>query len=109
MKRDIELTKGLIFSQRLMLALIDKGLSRKQAYEMVQRNAMKAWKGNKNFLALLKADPEVTTVLPELEPLFDEKYYLRYMDDIFKRLGLTEAQWRGKTISGTSELAPGAI
>jgi adenylosuccinate lyase len=109
MKRDIELTKGLIFSQRVMLALIDKGLSRKQAYEMVQRNAMKAWKGNKNFLTLLKADPEVTAVLPELESLFDEKYYLRYIDDIFERLGLTESQWRGKTISGTSELAPGAI
>jgi adenylosuccinate lyase len=109
MKRDIELTKGLVFSQRVMLALIDKGLSRKQAYEMVQRNAMKAWKGNKSFLSLLKADPEVTAVLPELEPLFDEKYYLRYIDDIFERLGLTEAQWRGRTVSGTSGLAPGAI
>jgi len=109
MKRDIELTKGLVFSQRVMLALIDKGLSRKQAYEMVQRNAMKAWKGNKSFLSLLKADPEVTAVLPELEPLFDEQYYLRYIDDIFERLGLTESQWRGKTVSGTSELAPGAI
>ena len=111
MKRDMELTKGLIFSQRVMLALIDKGLSRKQAYEMVQRNAMKTWKGSKGFLALLKADPEVTAVLPaaELEPLFDEQYYLRYMDDIFKRLGLTEAQWRGKSTSGSSELSPGAI
>jgi len=111
MKRDMELTKGLIFSQRVMLALIDKGLSRKQAYEMVQRNAMKAWKGSKGFLALLKADPQVTAVLPatELEPLFDEQYYLRYMDDIFKRLGLTEAQWRGKSTSGGSELSPGAI
>jgi len=111
MKRDMELTKGLIFSQRVMLALIDKGLSRKQAYETVQRNAMKAWKGSKGFLALLKADPEVTAVLPaaELEPLFDEQYYLRYMDDIFKRLGLTEAQWRGKSTSGSSELSPGAI
>jgi len=111
MKRDMELTKGLIFSQRVMLALIDKGLSRKEAYEMVQRNAMKAWKGSKSFLTLLKADPQVTAVLPatELEPLFDEQYYLRYMDDIFKRLGLTEAQWRGKGLSGSSELTPGAI
>jgi len=110
MKRDIELTKGLIFSQRVMLALIDKGLSRPKAYEMVQRNAMKAWKGNKNFLTLLKADPEVAAVLPhsELEPLFDEQYYLRYMDDIFARLGLTEAQWKGG-IAGPSEFAPRAI
>ncbi len=110
MKRDIELTKGLIFSQRVMLALIDKGLSREKAYELVQRNAMKAWKGNKNFLTLLKSDPEVTATLPvpELEPLFDYQYYLRYMDDIFKRLGLTEAQWKGG-VAESSELAPGAI
>jgi adenylosuccinate lyase len=96
MKRNIGLTKGLIFSQRVMLALIDKGLSRQEAYELVQRNAMKAWKEDKNFLNLLKADPEVTATLPaeELEPLFDYQYYLRYIDEIFKRLGLTEAQWK---------------
>ena len=78
---------------------------------MVQRNAMKVWKGNRNFLTLLKADAEVTAVLPEaeLEPLFDEQYYLRYVDDIFKRLGLTEVQWRGKTAAGPIDLAPGAI
>jgi len=111
MKKNLDITKGLIFSQRVMIALINKGLSRQQAYELVQRNAMKSWKGNKNFLTLLKADPEVTAVLPEaeLEPLFDEKYYLRYIDDIFKRLGLTEVQWRGKAIGGPSDLAPRAI
>ncbi len=94
MKKNMKLTKGLIFSQRVMLALIDRGLSRQKAYELVQRNAMKSWKGNKNFLSLLKADPEVTASLPpeELEPLFDEQYYLRYIDEIFQRLGLTEAQ-----------------
>jgi adenylosuccinate lyase len=96
MKRNIGLTKGLIFSQRVMLALIDKGLSRQKAYELVQKNAMKAWQEDKNFLNLLKADPEVTATLPaeELEPLFDYQYYLRYIDEIFKRLGLTEAQWK---------------
>jgi len=96
MKRNIGLTKGLIFSQRVMLALISKGLSRQKAYELVQRNAMKAWHGDKSFLNLLKADPEVTATLPleELEPLFDHQYYLRYIDEIFKRLGLTEAQWK---------------
>jgi len=111
MQRDIELTKGLVFSQRVMLALIDKGLSRKEAYEMVQRNAMKAWKGNKSFLTLLKSDPEVTAALPapELEPLFDYQYYLRYMDDIFKRLGLTGAQWKEKPPAEPSDFAPGAI
>jgi adenylosuccinate lyase len=112
MKRNIELTKGLVFSQRVMLALIDKGLSRQKAYELVQRNAMKAWKGNKNFLSLLKADPEVTAILPqaELEPLFDYQYYLRYIDDIFARLGLTEAQWKKKPgIAESTELAPRTI
>ena len=112
MKRNIELTKGLVFSQRVMLALIDKGLSRQKAYELVQRNAMKAWKGNKKFLTLLKADPEVTAALPpkELELLFDYQYYLRYIDDIFQRLGLTPAQWGEKPgVTKPTGLAPEAI
>ncbi len=111
MKKNLELTKGLVFSQRVMLALINKGLSRQKAYELVQRNAMKAWKGNRNFLALLKADSEVTAALPapELESLFDEQYYLRYMDDIFKRAGLTRAQWKEKPLAEPSDFAPGAI
>jgi len=112
MKRNIGVTKGLIFSQRVMLALIDKGLSRQQAYELVQRNAMKAWQGNKNFLSLLQADPEVTATLPpeELEPLFDYQYYLRYIDEIFKRLGLTEAQWKQRPgFAEPTELSPKTI
>jgi len=112
MKRNLELTKGLLFSQRVMLALIDKGLSRQKAYELVQRNAMKSWKGNKKFLSLLKADTEVTASLPpgELENLFDYQYYLRYVDDVFQRLGLTETQWKekpGRVEAG--DLAPRAI
>jgi adenylosuccinate lyase len=96
MKKNIELTKGLFFSQRVMLALIDKGLSRKKAYEITQRNAMKAWKGNKEFLSLLKADAEVTDILSqgELTSLFDIQYYLRNVDEVFERLGLTKTQWK---------------
>ena len=112
MKRNLGLTKGLIFSQRVMLALIDKGLSRQKAYELVQRNAMKAWKGNKNFLSLLKADPEVTASLPseELESFFDYQYYLRYIDEIFQRLGLTEVQWKEKLgRAEPGEVAPRTI
>jgi len=112
MEKNLELTKGLVFSQRVMLALIDKGLSRQQAYHLVQRNSMKAWQGNKNYLNLLKADTEITTVLPpsELEPLFDYNFYLRYVDEIFKRLGLTESQWKKKSITlEPIHLAPGAI
>ncbi len=90
MKDNLELTKGLIFSQRVLLALIDKGLSRQKAYELVQRNAMKAWKERVDFLHLLRADAEVTARLPaaELEALFDYQYYLKHIDQVFQRLGL---------------------
>jgi len=112
MKRNIGLTKGLVFSQRVMLTLIDKGLSRQKAYELVQRNAMKAWEKNRDFLKLLKADTEVTAVLPpeEIEPLFNEQYYLRYIDDIFKRVGLTATQWKEKAPTTEDRgLAPRSI
>ncbi|MFC1962033.1 adenylosuccinate lyase [Chloroflexota bacterium] len=107
MKKNLEMTRGLVFSQRVMLALIEKGLSRQDAYKLVQRNAMKAWKEDKGFLKLLQADNEVITTLPltELELLFDYQYYLRYVDEIFERLGLTMAQWQG-TASRTTSLAP---
>jgi len=90
MKENLEITKGLVFSQRVLLALIDRGLSRQKAYELVQRNAMKAWKERVDFLHLLQADSEVTASLPavELESLFDYQYYLKHIDQIFQRLGL---------------------
>ncbi len=112
MRKNLELTKGLVFSQRVMLALIDKGLSRQEAYKLVQRIAMKSWKINRNFLNLLRSDDEVTAILPlsELESLFNYQYYLRYVDEIFRRLGLTEAQWKKKpTKLEPTGLAPGAI
>src|SRR4030042_5694685 len=112
MKRNMGLTKGLVFSQRVLLAIIDKGLSRQDAYKIVQRNAMKSWKGRRNFLTLLKSDIEVLRNLSEeeLENLFDYDYYLRYVDEIFERLGLTESQWQD-TISKfeSEELAPKSI
>jgi adenylosuccinate lyase len=90
MRRNLELTQGLIFSQRVLLALIDKKLSREEAYEMVQRNAMEAWRQKKSFLSLLEADNRVTAHLTrsELESLFDYNYYLKHVDSIFERLGL---------------------
>jgi adenylosuccinate lyase len=96
MKKNLELTRGLIFSQRVMLALIEKGLNRQKAYEIVQRNAMKTWKGRSSFLTVLKADAELTSALKttELETLFDYQYYLQHVDEIFKRLGLTKSQWQ---------------
>ena len=90
MMENIDLSRGLVFSQRVLLALIDKGLTRQQAYKMVQRNAMKAWKERTDFLGLLKADGEVVGYLPasELEPLFDYQYYLKHIDEVFERLEL---------------------
>jgi adenylosuccinate lyase len=90
MKENLEITKGLIFSQRVMLALIEKGLSREQAYRMVQRNAMKSWKERVSFLGLLEKDKDVSQHLSqsELESIFDYKYFLRYTDEVFERIGL---------------------
>ncbi len=92
MRRNLELTQGLIFSQRVLLALIGKGLNREEAYEMVQRNAMEAWQQKKSFLSFLEADNRVTAHLTrsELESLFDYNYYLKHVDSIFERLGLTQ-------------------
>jgi adenylosuccinate lyase len=90
MKENLEVTKGLIFSQRVLTALIEKGLSRQEAYKMVQRNSMKAWKDRTSFLGLLQADPEVGRHLSqsELEGLFDYQFFLRHVDEVFERLGL---------------------
>ena len=90
MKENLEVTKGLVFSQRVMLALIDKGLSRQEAYEMVQRNAMKAWHERASFFQLLGGDPEVNQHLSksELEGIFDYGYFVRHVDAVFERLGL---------------------
>lgn len=90
MRCNLEITQGLVFSQRVLLALVEKGLKREQAYELVQRNAMKAWKERVPFLGLLKADRDVTARLEpkELEALFDYNFYLKHIDEIFTRLGL---------------------
>ncbi len=90
MKRNLEATRGLIFSQRVLLALIDKGLSRQQAYEIVQRNAMRVWKGESDFRTLLGQDPDLKAhmTIEELAQLFDYSYYTKYVDEPYRRLGL---------------------
>ncbi len=112
MRRNIELTQGLIFSQRVLLALINKGLTREEAYKMVQDNAMEAWGGKKSFLALLLMDKRVTNYLTkdELKSLFDYSYYLKYVDTVFERLGLTKTK-QGKKAgkAGSTKLAPRAV
>jgi len=90
MRENMELTRGLEFSQRVLLSLIEHGLSREDAYEAVQRNAMEAWERREPFLELLAADDAVTDVLSaaELASLFDYGYYLEHVDVAFDRLGL---------------------
>src|ERR1041385_1691759 len=88
MLRNLELTRGLIFSGQLLLALTQKGVSRETAYQWVQRNAMKVWDDNEDFLTLLKADPDISAHLnsEELSAVFDFKTYLRNVDSIFERV-----------------------
>ncbi|ABO50880.1 Adenylosuccinate lyase [Desulforamulus reducens MI-1] len=90
MKRNLEKTLGLVFSQRVLLALVDKGLTREQAYEMVQRNAMEAWRTGTKFIDLLKADADIMSHITseELTGLFDYSYHLSHIDDIYARFGL---------------------
>jgi len=79
---------GLIHSQRVLLALTQAGVSREDAYRLVQRNAMPVWRGEGNFLDLLKADAEVSNALSnnQLEDLFDLEYHTRHVDTIFARV-----------------------
>lgn len=87
---NVESSRGLIFSQRVLLALIDKGMARETAYKVVQRNAMQSWDEGDDFRDLLRNDAEAQEWLPtsELEDLFDYGYYTRYVDDTFQRIGL---------------------
>jgi len=90
MRENMELSYGLIYSQRVLLRLTDGGLPRQVAYEIVQRNAMRAWRERRSFLELLTADPAVTDRLSadELKACFDPAWYLRNVDTIFRRAGL---------------------
>ena len=94
MWQNLESSRGLIFSQRVLLALVEeKGLSREEAYGIVQRNAMRAWDDAQDFRQLLKGDPEASEHLTaaEMDELFDYAYYTRYIDDNFERIGLLPA------------------
>ena len=88
MEKNLNRLHGLIFSQRIMLALLDKGLTREQAYKIVQSNAMKVWETEADFKTLLEADAAVMEKMTaaELESLFDVSFYLRRMDDIYHKV-----------------------
>jgi adenylosuccinate lyase len=90
MQKNLDRMGGLVHSQRVMLALTQAGLSREEAYALVQRNAMKVWEsdGELSLLELLKADSEVSQRLSpdQLDALFDLGYHLKHVDTIFDRV-----------------------
>ena len=90
MKRNMTRTYGLIYSQRVLLSLIDKGMAREAAYDLVQPKAMDAWERGIQFRELVEADPKITDQLSEAEiaDCFDYNYHLKPVDMIFERLGL---------------------
>ncbi|WP_067839040.1 adenylosuccinate lyase [Amphibacillus sediminis] len=90
MKRNIDRTHGVIFSQRVLLSLIDQGMSREVAYDLVQPNAMKAWETGTHFRTLIEQEERITSVLSkeQLDDCFDYTYHLKNVDQIFERIGL---------------------
>ncbi len=102
MLKNLDRLGGLVHSQRVLLALTQKGVSRETAYAAVQRNAMKVWRGEGNFLNLLKADPEVTLADAELAELFDLAYHFKHVDTIFARVFGEQAEPAASQRSKTS-------
>ncbi|MGY3777348.1 adenylosuccinate lyase [Isobaculum melis] len=90
MKRNMDATFGLIYSQRVLLKLIDKGMSREEAYDLVQPKTAEAWDNQVQFKPLLENDARITTVLTqaEIDDAFDYQYHLKNVDTIFERVGL---------------------
>ena len=88
MQKNLDRLGGLVHSQRVLLALTQKGVSREDSYRLVQRNAMPVWRGEGDFLTLLKADPDVSARLSvaEIEELFDLGYHFKQVDTIFRRV-----------------------
>ncbi len=88
MQQNLDRTRGLVHSQRVLLALTQAGASREESYYLVQRNAMRAWNGEGALLDLLKADKDVTKAIPtaQLEKLFDLGYHFKHVDTIFRRV-----------------------
>ncbi|MBC7342114.1 MAG: adenylosuccinate lyase [Clostridia bacterium] len=91
MRENLERTQGLIFSQRVLLALVESGILRETAYQWVQRNALRAWEEGVSFRDLVKADADIGAHLDAktLDGLFDYNYHLKQVDYIFKRAGLS--------------------
>ena len=90
MQENLDRTQGLVFSQKVLLALIEAGLTREAAYAIVQRHSMRAWAERTPLRGLLSADPEVAALIDEqaLDGIFDARAYLEHVDESFRRIGL---------------------
>jgi len=90
MRANVDLTGGLIFSQRALLLLVEAGMARQDAYKIVQETAMRAWRDGLSFRELLAADPRVTSAMSpaQFDAMFDLSYHLRHVDTAYERLGL---------------------
>ena len=88
MQKNLDLLQGLVFSQRVLHKLIDKGLMREAAYELVQRNSLKSWEEQVPLEELIRQDSENLLSPQELSAAFDTQWYLRYVDTIYARFGL---------------------
>jgi adenylosuccinate lyase len=90
MRENLEASFGLVFSQQVLLALIEKGLSREAAYDTVQPLAMQAWRERRPFRALVEGSEAVTQHLSadEISAAFDPEHHLRHVDTVFARVGL---------------------
>ena len=90
MLSNMELTKGLMFSQKTMLLLVEKGMARETAYKIVQENSMNTWDKNEDFRDLIKNDERVTSLVSEeeLKELFKYENYTKYVDDIYKKANI---------------------
>ena len=87
MKKNLEITNGIFFSQRVLLELTNTGYTREAAYKIVQKNAMSAWKDNSSFLNKIISDKKITAKIPvnKLKKLFDFSYHTKKINIIFKR------------------------
>lgn len=89
--KNIDITNGLVYSQRVMLALVDVGMSREEAYTIVQKYALECWETGKSFKEMLKKDENISKLLADkIDEIFKPDYYLRNIEEIYKRFGRQE-------------------
>jgi adenylosuccinate lyase len=90
MKKNLESTRGILFSQRVLLALVEKGVAREEAYSTVHDRSMESWANETDFRDLVRADIKITSKLTseELDRIFDYSYFVRHVDEIFERVGI---------------------